>query len=522
MFAFLLIAALADELRVPTWSSEFDAVLVTGADAATVLLADASTSAPVTAGRVQVRLVPDAGDPIQVESQPDGRGAWTLPAPLSPGHWTGTITVLTDARADALGLPETHVGDLTAAVAIPPGGVPWTVAVALAVAGLAVGVGVGRRRTVLAASVGALAVAGLTPRDSAAHGGEVHDGLTPVGDVSGDLVLELDRQFLIGLRTERAVTDTLAARARASGYTLPAPGGRAVVRAIVPGTLRLAITVRPGAHVRRGDVLGTVDEQLDATGRLGLGAAVADAYLRVDEARAALTLAEQDTRAADALGDVVSGRERLERDQRLQVARRALTEAERAAASVDLPTVIVAPFDGVIASLPARPGDAVDAGDVVLTLTAPGALWAEVRLPELWAGRIVPGADARLRMDARPDVWLRAAVLDAGQEADPATGTLRTTLQLDGAPLDVVSGMAVTAELAVGTSAPAVVVPEAAVVHAAGVPTVFVKMAPERFEARPVQLGPHDAGRRVVHAGLADGDRVVVDGEWALRALAGR
>jgi multidrug efflux pump subunit AcrA (membrane-fusion protein) len=40
---------------------------------------------------------------------------------------------------------------------------------------------------------------------------------------------------------------------------------------------------------------------------------------------------------------------------------------------------------------------------------------------------------------------------------------------------------------------------------------VWVKVAPERFAARPVRIAPLDGDRVVVTAGLTAGDRVVVE-----------
>ena len=51
---------------------------------------------------------------------------------------------------------------------------------------------------------------------------------------------------------------------------------------------------------------------------------------------------------------------------------------------------------------------------------------------------------------------------------------------------------------------------------------MFVKVGPESFIARPVRLGVRSADQREILEGVAAGDRVVVQGTYSLRSLAGR
>ena len=63
------------------------------------------------------------------------------------------------------------------------------------------------------------------------------------------------------------------------------------------------------------------------------------------------------------------------------------------------------------------------------------------------------------------------------------------------------------------------VVPSDAVQNINGQQTVFVATNdPNTFELRPVRLGPESGGRYQVLEGLHVGDRIVVNGSFALRA----
>jgi cobalt-zinc-cadmium efflux system membrane fusion protein len=51
-----------------------------------------------------------------------------------------------------------------------------------------------------------------------------------------------------------------------------------------------------------------------------------------------------------------------------------------------------------------------------------------------------------------------------------------------------------------------------------GEPVVFVLVAPDRFAARPVQIGECTGERRVITKGLDGSERVVVTGAFNLKA----
>jgi RND family efflux transporter MFP subunit len=184
--------------------------------------------------------------------------------------------------------------------------------------------------------------------------------------------------------------------------------------------------------------------------------------------------------------------------------------------------VLKAPITGRIASMLARPGDVVAPGDVLYRIAGGGGLWVQVRTPVGLAGQLQVGATATIETDARPGEVFAATVLDPGLEADPGTGTVEVTLALDDPAAGLIPGMAVTASIVSGGEREALTVPDAAVVDSSGESLVFVKTGPESFEARPVRTGARSADLREIVSGLEPAERVVVQGTYTLRSLAGR
>jgi cobalt-zinc-cadmium efflux system membrane fusion protein len=62
------------------------------------------------------------------------------------------------------------------------------------------------------------------------------------------------------------------------------------------------------------------------------------------------------------------------------------------------------------------------------------------------------------------------------------------------------------------------VVPADAVQEVEGHPSVFVEIAPGRFEVHPVRTEPLPDGRLRLIAGVAAGERVVVEGAFTLKS----
>ncbi|MFZ5475452.1 MAG: efflux RND transporter periplasmic adaptor subunit, partial [Myxococcota bacterium] len=357
-----------------------------------------------------------------------------------------------------------------------------------------------------------------------AHGGEDHGPPAPPPAAGGALTMRMESQFLLEVRTSPVVRDVFTEQVEALGRFLARPGATATLRAPVSGLLRApgGGFPSPGQDVRAGEVLALVTETAPAGERAALAQTEADVHVRLAEARGALALAERDAARAAELGDAISERERLARQQAVVAAREGVRQAELAAAVFGSRAEVRAPLHGRLAHSEARPGDHVEAGDPLFRVVGGEALWVEVEVPESRAVAVRPGAAAKVASPALPGRLYDAVVLDAGQEVDPLTGHVTLTMAVSTADADLRPGMSATAFVDAGATRDAVVVPDAAVVESAGETLVFVKTGPEAFAMRPVRLGARAGDRWEVEGGLSPGERVVVAGTYAFRSLAGR
>ncbi len=532
-------AGSAGAVHISASTEPFEAVLrvahpVAGEPVAmSLLVADYGSSAPVADAAATVTLAGPASVPLTFAPlSPPSPGIYAAAAvfPLA-GDYAGALIVNTPERSGILALTGLRVPEeLAAGTKLGTGSGTTTLArmfggAALLLAMVGIGYALGRRRGgVVAGLLGA-----FTVRAVWAHGGEDHGGTAAAGPQSAALNLPMESQFLIGLRTARVVEGPFQAHTPMLAHFVSRPGESATLRAAVSGELVAPTAGFPaaGSAVRVGQVLGVLRTPVGSPDRVALAEARLQATNAVAEARRALALAERDAAQIPNLLAGISERDRLDREQSAEVARGALTAAQAALSAMgpEDGVVVRSPVSGRLGATQVRPGDHVQAGDALFRVLNADGVWLEAQVPEraYAAGtRTLAGAAARVTASAFPNAQFDAVVLDAGQEVDPATGSFTVTLAVESAGADLLPGMSGTAWLGAGDARQAVLLPDSAVVESAGIYLGFVKVGPEAFETRTLKLGSRSDLAWEVLDGVRAGERVVTDGTYALRSLAGR
>jgi RND family efflux transporter MFP subunit len=281
-----------------------------------------------------------------------------------------------------------------------------------------------------------------------------------------------------------------------------------LVIGIETGGLRVVeVGFEEGDAVRQGQVLVRLDPAVPA-------AQAAQAEAAAAEAEAALRLAEADLRRAAELARTDSvARQTL--DQRSSAARQAearllAARARRDEARARLEqTTIEAPADGVVSRRSVLVGAVVQPGQEMLRLIRDGRLELAARVPELDLARVRPGQAVRVVHGER-EIAGRVRILAPVVAGDTRLGTVHVTLPPDSG---LRPGMFARAEIAPEEAAPALTVPQEAVVFREGGAVAFVlPEGADRVEQRRVAAGARREGRVEVTAGLAEGERVVATG----------
>jgi multidrug efflux system membrane fusion protein len=293
------------------------------------------------------------------------------------------------------------------------------------------------------------------------------------------------------------------------------------IHAQVDGKLE-QVLFKEGQRVKKGDVLAKIDPRL-------YQAALDQAKARKAQDEAALVAAQKDLARFQTL--VLKNAE-TQQNLDLQQAKVDQTKAgidadvaaiETAQTNLDY-TDIRATTDGRMGVRMVDPGNIVHASDqgaiAILTQTEPTAVTFTLPAQTL--------EDVRAAM-ASGDVQVtaydrdNAKLLSTGKLAtidnliDQATETYRLKAMFSNEDEKLWPGEFVNARLLVGTRKDVVVIPPVAVQRGPHGLFTWVLKPDNTVEPRPIQTGTTTGDRTIVTSGVADGDRVVTDGQYKLQ-----
>ena len=340
-----------------------------------------------------------------------------------------------------------------------------------------------------------------------------------------------------------AVRQTVAADGQptvlnASGYVTARL--QSTVSSKVTGRI-VEVLVEEGMAVTEGQVLARLDDTTErsylALAEAQLGAArgaLAELEVRYEEARLDLDrqrrlleqrlIGQADLDAAQAEADSLRARIGNQREQ-VVVAEREIDVRRTALED----TVIRAPFSGVAISKDAQPGEMispVSAGGGftrtgVCTIVDMSSLEIEVDVNESYINRVSPAQRVVATLDAYPDWEIPASVITTIPAADRQRATVLVRIAFDelGDPR-ILPDMGINVafleagpppEETVADAAPRFWVPAEALRNDGGTQVVFVARG-DTVERRAVTTGLEDGGDVEVLAGVAAGERVVIEG----------
>jgi Cu(I)/Ag(I) efflux system membrane fusion protein len=175
-----------------------------------------------------------------------------------------------------------------------------------------------------------------------------------------------------------------------------------------------------------------------------------------------------------------------------------------------------APISGVVTELAVREGAMVTPEMMVMTITELGSLWVIAEIPESQAGWVRAGTAAEIRLASLPGEALAGRVDYVYPELSMETRTLRARIVLDGAREGLRPNMLANVTLVGEAGAPAVMIPRSALIRSGSEDRVVVALGDGRFAPRRVTAGPESGDRIVIRDGLAEGEQVVVAGQFLL------
>lgn len=259
------------------------------------------------------------------------------------------------------------------------------------------------------------------------------------------------------------------------------------------------LAVEEGDWVKAGQLLAQIDPR--------------EQTLLVEEARVRAATSELE------LDRIRNMSERgLETDRALEEAQQAfeVNQAQYELAKVRLADhSIRAPWSGQVTTRHIEMGQSVQAGAVLLGLADTRPLEVRLHLPERVVARLAVGQPVSILPDVSEDEALTGTVTRIAPVVDPATSTVKVTLEI-AEEADVRVGSFVRAKITTDTRRGVISVPKKALVAEAGATFVFVAES-DSVRRLAVSTGYSDEARIEVIDGLSAGDHVVVVGQGGLR-----
>jgi RND family efflux transporter MFP subunit len=318
----------------------------------------------------------------------------------------------------------------------------------------------------------------------------------------------------------------------ASGYVTARR--QATVSSKVTGKVT-EVFIEEGMQVKEGQELARLDESYASRGlalaqaeATAAGSALQETRVRIREAQLDYDRAERlaksqisstaDLDRARAQLDAIRARLAAQSDQ-IQTARR---QVELQRQNVE-DTVIRAPFDGIVVSKDAQPGEMispVSAGGGftrtgICTIVDMASLEIEVDVNEAYINRVHPNQKVEAVLDAYPDWRIPAHVITAVPTADRQKATVKVRIAFDERDQRVLPDMGVkvtfiTSEPATATSE-IIEVPKGAVRREGEQDVVFV-VKDDVVERRAVKVESTENEIARISSGVAAGETVVTAG----------
>lgn len=295
------------------------------------------------------------------------------------------------------------------------------------------------------------------------------------------------------------------------------PDPTKVVRIFPPASGRvLAIEVKPGDRVHRGQALATLSSSDVASARSDFEKAdiETERATRIVERQKVLfergAIAEKDYLDARAQAD--AARAEFAR------AKQHLALLNVAPSSETDRLTLICPENGVVLDVNGAPGEfskSLESANPLITVADLNTVWVVGDVYEKDVAKVGRGRQVTVSLQSYPGRQWGGRIDSLSGALDPTTRTLKVRVALPNPDQQLKLEMFATIHVNAGTHR-ALIVPAAAIIREGNAATVFVKNG-EKPQQHTVTVGQTVDGNVEILTGLRDGDEVVADGAELLK-----
>jgi cobalt-zinc-cadmium efflux system membrane fusion protein len=179
---------------------------------------------------------------------------------------------------------------------------------------------------------------------------------------------------------------------------------------------------------------------------------------------------------------------------------------------------ILAPASGYVLQKNATAGTTVAPASDIFILGDLKHLWMLASVGQEFLSQLKTGQNASITVPGLAGQRFAGQITNLGQEFDPTTRRLQVRISLEQPSGILRPEMLATAEIAVGSRRPLILIAPEAVQQVNGQDVVFVRKASDRFAPRPVRTNGSVNGNVIIAEGVGPGEEVVVQGSFLLKS----
>jgi Cu(I)/Ag(I) efflux system membrane fusion protein len=188
--------------------------------------------------------------------------------------------------------------------------------------------------------------------------------------------------------------------------------------------------------------------------------------------------------------------------------------ARRGSASENIK--IVAPQDGIVASLGVREGMYIQPNTTIMSLAGLSSVWLQAEVFESQADWVAAGQAAEARLEYMPGTEFTGQVDYVYPVLDPVTRTLRVRLRFDNPDERLKPNMYARVSIYGRLKPNALSIPREALIPAPGRDRVVVALGDGKFQVREVLTGLESGSYVEILAGIEEGDEIVTSAQFLI------
>jgi HlyD family secretion protein len=204
--------------------------------------------------------------------------------------------------------------------------------------------------------------------------------------------------------------------------------------------------------------------------------------------------------------------------EKIQAQSAAVSKAEANVAAIESQIangIITAPFDGIVASVNPKAGEAYSATIPAIDLVSAGNYKIDLMIPENQVANIEVGDSATLSFNASADLTATATIssIDLAPTITSGVSAYKTTLNLNGSDSRIRAGMTANATILGRTAENVIAVPSLAIIQKNDGDFVLVQSNKSSYSQQKVEVGISGGGYTEITSGLSAGTLVATFGQ---------